>query len=448
MTEIAQVALPNAWTARHYQADLWNYMTSNGEDLQAKRKRAVCIWHRRAGKDSFALNFTAVMAHQRVGSYWHMLPTLQQARRVVWDGIDKYGRRMIDQAFPKKIRKNVNQTEMKIELKNGSIWQCVGSDNYDSLVGTNPIGVIMSEYSIADPRAWDFLRPILAENEGWAAFIYTPRGKNHGFKMYEMAESNPNWYCDLRDIDNTFQDEANDLPVISKEVYLEELAGGMDPLLADQEFYVSFNAGLFGAYYTEQMKLAKIGDYPHDPRKAVYTAWDVGLDTTAIWFLQQSSGSAINVIDYWEEANVPMVKWCKRLREAQYIFETHVGPHDLEQRDKGYGVRLIDTAAEHGIIFEVAPSVSINSGIDAVKNFVPLLQFNKDTTSRGWDCMTNYRRTYNDKLQIFLDRPLHDWASHGADAMRYAALGYSMGLPDPLAWGKAIDYSNIDRTII
>jgi hypothetical protein len=424
-------------------------MTSNGTDMEARKKRAVCIWHRRAGKDSFALNFTAVMAHQRVGSYWHMLPTLQQARRVVWDGIDKFGRRMIDQAFPKQIRKNINNTEMKIEFKNGSIWQCVGSDNYDSLVGTNPIGVIFSEYSIADPRAWDFLRPILAENEGWSAFIYTPRGKNHGHSLYNMAQTNPNWYCDLRTIEDTFQDETRSLPVMSREVYLEELASGMDPLLADQEYYVSFDAGLFGAYYTDQLKMTKVGDYPFDPRKPVYTAWDIGLrDATAIWFFQTSDGSAINVIDYWEESNVPLVQWAKRLKETPYTFETHIGPHDLEQRDKGYGVRLIDTAAEHGIYFEIAPKVSLNSGIDSVKNFLPILRFNKETTSKGWDALVSYRREYNDKLQVFMDRPVHDWASHGADALRYAALGYSNGLPTPLGWGNKLDYSYVDRVVI
>ena len=442
-----EINLPNKWVARHYQSDVWRYMTDGTPE--ARNKRAICIWHRRAGKDSFGINFTAVMAHRRVGTYWHMLPSLQQARRVVWDGIDRDGRRIIDQAIPKELRRSVNNTEMKIELKNGSIWQCVGSDNYDSLVGTNPIGVIFSEFAIADPRSWDYLRPILAENEGWAMFISTPRGKNFFHDMYQMARGNPLWYSDLLTIADTFRDHQKTLPVMTKETYDAELAAGMDVLLAQQEFYCGFDAGQYGAYYTDQLNKAKIGDYPWDPKLPVHTSWDIGLrDATAIWFFQQYDRGAIHVIDYWEDNNVPLSEWCKRVSETSYTFGTHVGPHDLEQRDKGFGVRLIDTASDLGIQFEIAPRVSIKSGIDAVKDFIPKLRFNQETTQKGFDALANYRRERNDKLQVFLDRPLHDWASHGADSIRYAALAYINGLPSTHSWAKPIDYSMLSRMVV
>ena len=143
-----QVKIPYRWKPRKYQMKLWKYLEDGG-------KRAVAVWHRRAGKDSLSLNWTAVAAFERVGVYWHMLPLQTQARKVVWDAIDKQGRRVIDQVFPKQLRKSINSQEMKIELVNGSIWQCLGSDNYNSLVGANPVGVVFSEYSIADPAAWD-----------------------------------------------------------------------------------------------------------------------------------------------------------------------------------------------------------------------------------------------------------------------------------------------------
>ena len=126
-----RIKIPNLWQPRSYQMDLWRYLENGG-------KRAVAVWHRRAGKDSLALNWTAVAAMQRKGVYWHMLPLQTQARKVVWDAIDKRGRRVIDQVFPPALRKSVNSQEMKIELLNGSIWQCVGSDHYNALVGANP----------------------------------------------------------------------------------------------------------------------------------------------------------------------------------------------------------------------------------------------------------------------------------------------------------------------
>ena len=131
--------------------------------MEGGGRRAVAVWHRRAGKDSLALNWTAVSAFKEKGLYWHLAPEQSQVRKIVWDGIDKQGRRIIDQVWPEALRKNKNSQEMKIELVNGSIWQCVGSDNYNSLVGSNPRGVVFSEYSLADPDAWDMIRPILAE---------------------------------------------------------------------------------------------------------------------------------------------------------------------------------------------------------------------------------------------------------------------------------------------
>ena len=76
-----------------------------------------------------------------------MLPTVVQGRKVVWNGIDYYGRRIIDQVFPEQIRKRTNNNEMLIETVNGSMWQVTGSDNYNSLVGSNPVGVVFSEWS-------------------------------------------------------------------------------------------------------------------------------------------------------------------------------------------------------------------------------------------------------------------------------------------------------------
>lgn len=221
-----EVEIPNEWNPRKYQRPLWKYLCQGG-------KRAVAIWHRRAGKDSLSLNWTAKAMLKRVGVYWHMLPLNTQARKVVWDAIDKKGRRVIDQVFPLPLRKSVNSQEMKIELWNGSIWQCVGSDNYNALVGSNPVGVVFSEYSLADPAAWDFIRPILAENDGWALFIYTPRGQNHGYTLYNNAIA-AGWFAQVLTVEDT---KAIDLSVID-----DERRAGMPEAMIQQEFYCSFDA--------------------------------------------------------------------------------------------------------------------------------------------------------------------------------------------------------------
>ena len=159
--------MPNGWDCYAHQAELWNYLDERGPDgKMLPGKRADCCWHRRGGKDATCLNYEATESITDPGLYFHMLPTQRQARKVIWDGFTRDGIRHINQAFPEEIRSNTRSQDMQIELKNGAIWQLCGSDNYDALVGSNPKGIVFSEWALCNPAAWDFLSPILAENGG------------------------------------------------------------------------------------------------------------------------------------------------------------------------------------------------------------------------------------------------------------------------------------------
>jgi hypothetical protein len=418
------ITLPNQWSARDYQRPFFHYMLKDGMD----RKRAALVWHRRSGKDSSALNLAAVASQLRVGTIWHMLPTLNQGRRVIWDGIDRDGRRMIDQAFPPEIRaKEPNDSEMKINLANGSIYQIVGSDNYDRLVGTNPVGVVFSEYSVADPAAWDYLRPILAENGGWAIFIYTPRGKNHGYHLSEMARNNPNWFYSLLTVDDTKRHDGT--PVIGPEIIEEERRSGMAPEKIQQEYYCSFEIGLEGSYYTDEIKLAetqgRIGHFPHDPSRPCQSWWDIGVrDANSIIITQRNSYGKPDIIDYFEERNKGVDYWARELKNTDYIFDEHYGPHDLEQREWSSAKTRREIAASLGVSFELIPNISIADGIDATRRMLRVARFNKPATEKLISALRSYRRKFDEKNNVFSDRPVHDWASHAADAMRYLSLGW------------------------
>lgn len=164
-----KIQIPYHFTPRSYQLPFLDAMDSGC-------KRACWVVHRRGGKDKTALNYTVSQAFRRVGTYYHCLPTYNQGRRVIWDARDKDGFKFTDH-LPLPLRKSTNNTEMKIELINGSIWQIIGADNYDAVVGANPVGIVFSEWAVSDnyPKAWEYFRPMLAENGGWAVFIYTPR---------------------------------------------------------------------------------------------------------------------------------------------------------------------------------------------------------------------------------------------------------------------------------
>lgn len=418
--------LPNDWVARDYQAPLFQYLFEGG----LERKRAAVVWHRRCGKDSCCLQLSAVASQMRVGTIWHMLPTLKQGRRVIWDGIDRDGRKMIDQAFPKAMRQAdnpINNSDMQIRMRNGSIYQVVGSDNYDSLVGTNPVGVIFSEFAVADPKAWDYIRPILAENEGWALFIYTPRGKNHGKKLYDMAEGNPRWYSSLLTIEDTFRPDGTH--VISPEIIAEERAEGMAEEKILQEYFCSFEAGMEGAFYTNELNLAdkegRIGIFPHDPAKQVQTWWDIGFrDATSIIFTQRGDDGKPVIIDYEEQRNKALDEWIRDVRSLPYDYNEHNGPHDLENTDFTTGKTRREFADALNFPFEIVAKLPVQDGIDATRAMIRVAKFNEPNVGRLIDGLYSYRREYDDRLQMFKDKPYHDWASHPSDAMRYLSVGW------------------------
>jgi phage terminase large subunit len=425
---MSAITLPNKWKARPHQESLFQYMFSDGT---MQRKRAVEVWHRRAGKDSCSLQLCAIASQQRVGVYWHMLPTAKQGRKVIWEGIDKFGRRMIDQAFPKEIRASVNDTEMRIKLKNGSIYQVVGSDNYDSLVGSNPVGVIMSEYSIADPTAWDYIRPILAENGGWAIFIYTSRGKNHGYNLYNMAKNNPNWHCELLTVDDTKDRDGN--PIVSPEVIEEERQAGMSEEKIQQEFYCSWDIGMEGAFYTKEINDAyaegRIGAFPHDPLKPVQTWWDIGFrDATSVIFTQDGDNGKPILINYMEKRNMGLPDLIREVKSYPYNYDVHNGPHDIEQTDFSTGKTRREMARSLGFNFDVVPKLGVADGIDATRAMLRVCRIDETSCAQLISGLASYQREYDEKTKIFKDKPLHNWASHPADAARYLSVGWDRAM--------------------
>ena len=308
-----EISVPHDWRPRAYQKALWNYLEKGG-------KRAVAVWHRRAGKDLVSINWCAAQALKRKGLYWHLLPTYNQGRKIVWDGMTKEGRSFIEH-FPKDLWAAVNNTDMRLELKNGSIYQVVGTDNVDRLVGSNPLGVVFSEYSLQDPRAWNLVRPIMAENGGWALFIYTARGRNHGYDMFNMASRNERWFSQRLSVEDT--------KAVPMEAIEDGRSAGMPEELIQQEFYCSFDAPLVGSYYGSLMSKAlaeeRIKAVPYEPRLEVHTAWDLGMgDSTAIIFFQQH-GNEYRIIDYYENQGEGIPHYVKILREKDIIMLVNGG---------------------------------------------------------------------------------------------------------------------------
>lgn len=394
--------------------------------MEAGGKRAIAIWHRRAGKDSVCLNWAATQTQEAPAVYWHMLPKANQARKAIWDAVNPHtGKRLIDQAFPKELRSNTRENDMSIRFKSGAMWQVVGSDNFNALVGSPPKGIVFSEWALSDSRAWGILRPILLENNGWALFITTPRGFNHAHRMLRGADDDPTWFSEVLTVDETgvFTPEQIEQERLE---YIREYGEEEGEDLFNQEYYCSFESAIRGAYYRNEMKAAtdRIGNVPYDKAVPVHTSWDIGVgDSTAIWFWQ-FVGQERHLIDYEEASGVGVDAYVKILKNKPYIYGQHVFPHDVKAREWGNdGRSRVDTLKGLGIEAKVLPIHKVDDGIQKVRQIFDQCWFDKTRCERGLDALKNYRREWDEVTKVYKRKPEHDWTSHGADSFRYGAMG-------------------------
>lgn len=421
-----RIELPNNWQPRPLQEPLWRYLHSGG-------KRAIAVWHRRFGKDDVGLHYAACAAHERVGTYWHLLPQHNQARKAIWNAINpKTGKRRIDDAFPPEIRKRTLDDEMFIEFRCGSTWQVIGSDNHDALVGTPPVGVVYSEWALSNPQSWSLIRPILLENDGWAVFITTPRGRNHAHRMYEMARDSDDWFAQTLTVEDTglFTEEA-----LKRELaeLIAERGEDDGQAIYQQEYMCSWWAALPGAYYAATMdrieRAGQICKVPWNPGKQVHTAWDLGAsDQTAIWFLQWS-GVGWNAIDYLAGTSKGPDHYVGELLSRPYTYGEHLLPHDAAHKEKTLpnaatiAAHYSDLLGNRGTVRVVPRTMNVANDINEVRKLLPICWFDAEKCKDGLDALRAYRREWDEKNRCYRDHPLHDWASDPADAFRTFAMG-------------------------
>ena len=365
---------------------------------------------------------------QRPGSYYHLFPTGRQGRKALFEGIGKDGMAYMDH-FPKEIIARKNDQEMLVEVKGAkgnSIYQVVGTDKgMDYLRGTNPVGVIFSEYSRMSPAVWDTIRPILRENDGWAIFAYTPWGENHGYDIYNMAKDNDEWFASLLTVDDTVDHDGTRL--ISDSDVEEERNSGMSKEMVAQEFYCSFQSALPGAYFASEMESAleqgRITQVAYEPELPVSTYWDLGVsDANAIWFAQHV-GNETRLIDYYENSGEGLVHYIQLLRSKEYVYDRHYAPHDIEVREFSTGRSRRDTALNLGIDFMVGKKIDKMEAIDSLRRFLGRCWFDQDKCKVGIAALRNYHKAFNDKTRTF-SSPVHDWSSHGVDALLECSNAY------------------------
>ena len=411
---MTELTIPYHFTPRDYQLPIF-------EAIDNGVKRIIMVWHRRAWKDKACFNIIVKKAMEDVWIYYYVFPTYSQGKKAAWDWIDKDGWKTINH-IPNEIIKRKNDTEMKVELINWSIIQIVWSDNVDSIVWTNPIGIVFSEYSLQSPAVWDFLRPILAENGWWAIFNFTPRWDNHAKELLDMAQENPDWMVSIQTVDDT----KAIAPEVLESERREIIQKNWSDAIFQQEYYCSFDAWINGSYYAEILTQLEQAWHrtlvPYDQALDVFTVWDLWInDSTAIRFWQRF-WKEIRVIDYYEMNGEWLSHYVWKLKEKPYRYWTVWLPHDAQARSLQTWKTVEEKLYEYGFNdIQIVPKLSVLDWINSARAILPSCYFDREKTERGWKCLKNYHKELDEKRMAF-KWPEHDWSSHGADAFRYLAV--------------------------
>ena len=395
-------------------------------DGMEQKRWGVAVCHRRFGKTVCAVNHNqraAVTCKKPRPRFAYIAPTYSQGKAIAWDYMKHYA-----SPIP-GVR--MHESELRVDYPNDSQVRIYGADNPDSLRGLYFDGVVLDEYGLMRPHLFrEVVRPALADRQGWALFLGTPNGKNqfydiiHGTKEFVGAKRDDAWFF--------AEYKASETGIIPP----QELAAAKAMMTADQyeqEFECSFDASVQGAIFTKELRAAReqgrITDVPYDPMLRVDTDWDLGVgDSTAIWFTQSHQGGKVAVIDYYEASGEGLAHYVKVLSEKPYAYGSHWAPHDIQVRELGVGKSRLSIAGDLGLYFQVVPRINtvqgqeVEEGINAARMLMGKCWFDETRTARGLEALQHYRRDFNTRLNEFKATPVHDWASHGADAFRGLAV--------------------------
>lgn len=410
-----------ALKAREWQKPLITAFRPKERDGRALKRGSV-IAHRRAGKDRVALFIELEQMLQSPREAWHSLPTYKQARKVIWDALTGDGRRLIEVAFPPAIVKRRIEDEMKIELLNGSLWRLVGADSFDALVGSNPKHVTFSEYALTSPRAFEFVRPILAENGGSALFISTPRGYNHAFDLHEFAKAHPReWYAGYHPVSETC--------LIDEETLTKEREEMPDELFR-QEYECDFTAANVGAILGRQMEAAHKEGRIHDgvafdPLGApLQVVSDIGYRDAAAWWWVQPCPGGFRVIDHDENTGLDAEEWIERLKTHDHVIDTLWLPHDARAKTFQSRLTVMDRFLQSGLAknYRLVPKTSIADRINAARIFARHCEWHRSACAKGLISLREWHFKYDEERHAFSADPEHDEHSHTGDAFSYCAV--------------------------
>ena len=416
-----KVTIP--YTPRKHQAFIH-------EQIEKFRYSLLCC-HRRFGKTVMCINHlikAAMTCKNYNPRFAYIAPTYGQAKKIAFDYLKYYTKDIPGTKY--------NETELRCDLVNGARIMLLSSENPDSIRGIYLDGCIIDETAQINPALInEVITPALSDRKGFMILVGTPKGMaNLFYDYYQKAQADPKWFL--------YKAKASETGIVDKEE-LDAALAVMGSQKYEQEFECSFIGNIQGSIYGDV--IASLDDkkqitrVPIDPAYPVNTAWDLGYnDQTAIIFFQQI-GHNIHIVDYYENKNEAFPHYAQVLKEKDYIIEHNYGPHDLDQTEFGTGKTRRETAYQMGLRFRVVPRMAIEDGIHAVKMVLPRCFIDVDNCGPLVNALRHYHRKFSDKERVYKIKPVHDWSSHAADAMRTLATGLN-----EIKFNNKVRQTNVD----
>jgi hypothetical protein len=360
--------------------------------------------------------------------YGHIMPLRTQAKLVVWDKLKYYAR-----PIPGI---KINESELLIRYPTGHKFQLFGADDPDTLRGPAFSGVSFDEFSQMPGNIYsESISKALADHLGYALFLGTIKGKDQLFQTYQAAKDSADWFSLWQDVDRSLATEEGITIQLLEQAMADDrkqiALGLMTQDEYDQEWFLSSDAAIKGAWFLKEMAKAKaenrITRVPVDQMLTVDTDWDLGIaDSMAIWFSQSLRSGEVRLVDYYEATGEGFPHFIGLLKEKGYVYGKHYPPHDIAVRELGSGKSRKEIAAGLGLRFEepITPAPEFADGINAARLLLAQCWFDEQRCAKGIECLRQYRKAFNTRLDEFTGTPVHNWASHGADAFRGLAVRY------------------------
>lgn len=377
-----------------------------------KQRWAVLCTHRRAGKTVSLVNdviFGALECQKYRPQFAYVGPTYSQAKKIAWQYLKDYAAPYFG-APP-------SEASLKVTLKNDAIIYVLGADNADSLRGIYLDGGVGDEYALFKPSVFSqVIRPALSDRNGWWIFASTPRGKNLFHGEYIKALKNPQEYYSLM-----LKSSASGIIPTAE---LEALRQDMDPEEFAQEYECSFDSALKGAIYAEEVNEVffdgRIRQGLYDPNLETHAVFDLGFtDATVGVYWQEDKEGNIRVLKAEATTGVDIFHHIDKINEFPGPMGEIWLPHDARAKNLQTGRSVVEQFLEQKIRPSVVPQHKVRDRIAATRKIFARCLFEEGACDDLLEALKGYRREWDDKYLMFLDKPLHDWCSDYADAFGY-----------------------------